>query len=208
MNPHGSAGTLFTNFASSLRIDAFAQPNNTQCNLIFKYDATYGSSCFSNASYWGWIPNSGQVLRFYNAQSLVSIEISATSNTTTIYGTLTNASDSRLKTDIVPVDYGKCQALFDGVDVMNYRRVDTETDQRRIGFIAQDIQANAAPEWDNLVKPFLFEQEDETRVERLGLDYARLSCVLWGALKVQQARIDDLTSRISALENNGKKTKK
>jgi hypothetical protein len=108
----------------------------------------------------------------------------------------------------VPVDYGKCQALFDAVDVKSYRRLDTETDQSRIGFIAQDIQANAAPEWQNLVRPFLFEQEDETRVDRLGVDYARLSCVLWGVLKVQQARIDDLTSRISALENKVKKNKR
>ena len=204
----GSGSSLESNFASMLRIDAFAQPNNTQCSLVFKYDGSYGSSCFSNSSYWGWIPNSGQVLRFYNAQSLVALEVSALSNTTTIHGTFVNSSDRRLKTDIAPADYEKCQALFDAVDVKSYRRIDTETDQSRIGFIAQDIQTNAAPEWQNLVRPFLFEQEDETRVERLGLDYARLSCVLWGVLKVQQSRIDDLTSRISALENKGKKTKK
>jgi hypothetical protein len=204
----GAGGTLDTQLASKLTLNAYAQPNNTQCNLIFKYDSTYGSSCFSNSSFWGWIPNSGQVLRFYNAQSLVSIEISATSNTTTVYGSLVNASDSRLKTDIAPVDYGKCQALFDAVDVKSYKRVDTETDQSRIGFIAQDIAAHAAPEWENLVRPFLFEQEDETRVERLGLDYARLSCVLWGVLKNQQKRIDELTNRVSVLENKVMKNKK
>jgi hypothetical protein len=108
----------------------------------------------------------------------------------------------------VPADYEKCQALFDAVDVKSYRRIDTETDQSRIGFIAQDIQTNAAPEWQNIVRPFLFEHEDKTREEMLGVDYARLTCVLWGVLKVQQTRIDDLTSRISALEKNVKKNKR
>ncbi len=204
----GTGSSLESNFASMVRLDAYAQANSSQCNLIFKYDSTYGSACFANGSYWGWIPNSGQVFRFYNAQSLVSIEISATSNTTTIHGTLVNSSDSRLKTDIVPADYAKCQSLFDAVDVKSYKRIDTETDQSRIGFIAQDIQAHAAPEWENLVRPFLFEQEDETRVERLGLDYARLSCVLWGVLKNQQKRIDELISRVVVLENRGKRTTK
>ena len=113
----GSAGTLESNFASMLRIDAFAQPNSSQANLVLKYDSTYGSACFSNASFWGWVPNSGQVLRFYNAQGLVAVEVSATSNVTTIHGTFVNSSDYRLKTEIVHADYAKCQALFDAVDV-------------------------------------------------------------------------------------------
>jgi len=38
--------------------------------------------------------------------------------------------------------------------------------------------------------------------EVLTLDYSRLVCVLWGVVKLQQAKIADLTSRLEALEAN------
>ncbi len=146
------------------------------------------------------MPNSGQVLRFYNAQSLVSIEISATSNVTTIHGTFVNSSDRRLKVGIEQADSAECQRVFDNVEVQTYRRNDTETSQHRLGFIAQDVQAALPTKWQNVVRPFMFEHEDKSREEMLGIDYARLTCVLWGVLKNQQSTISDLAARVAALE--------
>ena len=182
-----------------LRIDAYGQ-STTQCNLIFRYDATYGATSFANSSIWGWLPGAGQLLRFYNAQSTVALEISATSNTTTIHGTFVNSSDRRLKEGIEQADYVECQRVFDNVEVQTYKRNDTETSQHRLGFIAQDVQAALPTKWQNIVRPFLFEHEDKSREEMLGIDYARLTCVLWGVLKNQQATIVNLDARVAALE--------
>ena len=68
----GSGSTLETNIASKLTLDAHAQANSNQCNLILKFDATYGSACFANASYWGWIPNAS--IRSIDAKLLSRLE--------------------------------------------------------------------------------------------------------------------------------------
>ncbi len=150
-------------------------------------------------------------MRFYNGQSVVAVEVSATSNTTTIHGTFVNSSDRRLKEGIEQADYAECQRVFDSVEPKTYRRNDTETDQYRLGFVAQDVEANLPIKWQNIVRPFLFEHEDKTREDMLGVDYARLTCVLWGVVKNQQATIVDLatrcaelTARVTALERKKK----
>ena len=139
-------------------------------------------------------------MRFYNGQSVVAVEVSATSNTTTIHGTFVNSSDRRLKEGIEQADYAECQRVFDSVEAQTYRRNDTETSQHRLGLIAQDVQAALPAEWQNIVRPFMFEHEDKSREEMLGIDYARMTCVLWGVLKNQQATIVDMAARVAALE--------
>jgi hypothetical protein len=206
-----SGASLITTLASrELHVDAYTAAGSVaQSEMRWKYDTGLGSMMFANVVYWGWIPQSGQIFRMYNAQSAISLEVSATSNTTTIHGTFVNSSDERLKTDIQQADYTQCQQLFDNVEVKTYKRNDTETELTRLGFIAQDIQQHSSNEWENLVRSFLFEQEDKTQVERLGLDYSRLTCVLWGVCKNQQKQITDLTARVTALETQPvKKTKK
>ena len=84
----GSGVSLETIFASKLTLDASTHSNTSQCNLLMKFGSSQGSYCFSNANYWGWIPDAGQTLRFYSATGYTALEVSSTSATVTIPGTL------------------------------------------------------------------------------------------------------------------------
>jgi hypothetical protein len=107
-----------------------------------------------------------------------------------------STSDKRIKTDVQDASLEACQRIFDAVVPKVYERTDVPG-QRRVGFIAQHIQGAAPPEFANLwgTRPGADGQE------LLTIDYSRIaSCVLWGVVKLQQAQIADLTSRLEALE--------
>ena len=61
----------------------------------------------------------------------------------------------------------------------------------------------------NIVAPYMYKPSDEEEEEEyFGVDYARLaSVVLWGVVKNQQTQINDLTTRIAALEQQITKSK-
>ena len=55
-------------------------------------------------------------------------------------GAITRNSDKKLKTDSENLYYEACTSVFDKVAATAYRRLDYETDKRRCGFIAQDVE--------------------------------------------------------------------
>jgi len=73
------------------------------------------------------------------------------------------------------------------VDVKSYLRTDLQ--QRRVGFIAQDVQAAASGDWACLLGSTPSDDPEETL---LTLDYARLTTVLWGVVKELSARVAQL----------------
>ena len=91
---------------------------------------------------------------------------------------------------------------------VNYTLIDSDT--KHIGFVAQDIQADA-PSWLTervVVEP---DRDDETAkrlgaiqdgesVEMLALNYANMVALLTEAVKEQQTQIENLTKRIAELE--------
>jgi hypothetical protein len=105
-----------------------------------------------------------------------------------------SSSDQRIKNDVQDVSLEACQRIFDAVSPKVYER--TDMPGQRIGFIAQDVQSSAPPEFANLwgTRPSADGQE------LLTIDYSRLITIAWAQLKLQQARIDTLEARIQALE--------
>ena len=60
--------------------------------------------------------------------------------------------------------------------------------ERRVGFIADDVQAAIdGTGWSNIVSSKMKNNEDY-----LTLDYSRLVCVLWGHVKALTARVEAL----------------
>jgi hypothetical protein len=100
-----------------------------------------------------------------------------------------SSSDERIKTSIQDASLEACQQVFDAVQVKTYERTDLAG--KRIGFIAQDIEASSPEEFANLhgTRP----GGETADAPLLTIDYSRLVCVLWGVVKT-------LTSRIEALE--------
>jgi len=108
------------------------------------------------------------------------------------YDGIHEPSDESLKDDIKIVDHDECQLVFDAIDVKTYKRNDMNSDKKRIGFVAQDFDAIIPEEFQNIV--------GKTTNDKLSLDYARITCILWSVVKNQQGTITDMVNRIQQLE--------
>ena len=91
------------------------------------------------------------------------------------------SSDVAIKENVEDVDAGAAMAMLDAVTARTYQRTDIPGD--RIGFIAQEVQANAPTEWANLVS---------TQNGLLALDYSRFVPILWSICRNQEDRIKAL----------------
>jgi hypothetical protein len=98
-------------------------------------------------------------------------------------------SDKRVKENILPASLEVLQAVFDAVEVQTYTRCDG-VEGPRVGFISNDVKA-ALPEDGSLdmLTPFIGNG-------LIGVDYARMCTVLWGACKALTARVDALEKHI------------
>ena len=80
------------------------------------------------------------------------------------------------------------------MDVKTYSRNDLD-DQKRVGFIAQELQEACDGHWTHIVSssPDVDEEGVETGTSTLQVDYSRLVTVLWNVCK-------DLITRVATLE--------
>jgi hypothetical protein len=143
----------------------------------------------------------GNFVRFYcrNATgALVNVYNISGSKGLHCYGTITttagftSTSDQSVKEDVQDVDLGQ---VFDAVAVKSYTREDKPEMGRRVGFLSQDVAAACASSGlpDTFTAPM-----DDTGL--LGLDYGRLTTVLWSVCKRQQAALAALEARLRAIE--------
>ena len=105
-----------------------------------------------------------------------------------IRGSTVSISDESVKDEVQVVSPSKCMQILTSVDAKVYKRIDMDTAQQRIGFLAQDLQqamSDADLDVSNIVMqgPSL-----------LGLDYSRLVSLLWAVCKQQEERIQALES--------------
>jgi hypothetical protein len=106
---------------------------------------------------------------------------------------LTQTSDESIKTAYQDPTEDLLK-IFDGASVYSYERDDIPG--RRVGFKAQEIQANVPKEISNLV--FMSYERDQPL---LALDYSRIAAtVLWAQCKAQQTALQELTQRVASLE--------
>ena len=130
----------------------------------------------------------------------MALDIKANSKNVQCYGTFTSASDKRLKQDIRDADIDACQTVFDAIDAKVYKRKDIETTSDRIGFLADDFLANLPSEFQNIVSVNPNSPEDKEEA-MMGLDYGRITAILWGVCKNQQKQLAELTARVASLES-------
>jgi hypothetical protein len=156
----------------------------------------------SSAATFGLRPPPGATLTLLSPQNGVALTVASASPNMTYHGTLTSASDRRLKTEIEDVSTDDCQILFDAVTMKTYKRIDQKEENRpyRLGLIAQDVQS-ALPsdgKFANLIGSFEH-GEDDNQQEMLSVSYDRLTCVLWTVVKNQQKQIDELIAKVNIL---------
>ena len=122
---------------------------------------------------------------------------SLTALTTVTCVSLVQTSDESIKQNIVNCDLDVIQGVFDAVDVKQYERTDVQGN--RIGFIAQDLVKALPIEYDNIAQ-----MSYNTGNPLWGLDYARLTTVLWGVCKHLQSRVDALESKANPISKQNK----
>ena len=136
-----------------------------------------------NTSYFDM--NSGNI-SWRQGSSTRYIFYSTTANMT-IYGTLTQGSDIRIKENIVEI--GNCIDKVKSIRGVYYNRTDFNTEPTKIGVIAQEVEEQM---------PELIHNEPTTGIK--SVSYTELTAVLVNAIKEQQVIIDDLKLRIEKLE--------
>ena len=114
---------------------------------------------------------------------------SATINTNlAVYGLAISTSDVRIKTDIQPIDHDLCVQIVKSIEPKTYKKNSNQT--RECGLIAQHLLEKLDDNMPNLVQ----EIPDETLGNLYGIDYSRLTTVLWATCR-------DLIKRIEVLES-------
>jgi hypothetical protein len=110
-------------------------------------------------------------------------------------GTVTSASDSRLKDDQQVLPEDACLQVLNKVDAKSYKRNDRGMEPR-IGFIAQEMEAAVPAKWSNLVGKAKSTSYDQGSTDELKtLDYARLTAILWQVCKNLDKRVKELEKR-------------
>jgi len=183
------ASTIAINTASSERMRITSGGNvlvNTTSNIaagakIFAVGSGVGIAVgygTGSSEYRHLYMNSGDgTLYFFNDTNYASLNPS---------GAWTNASDARLKKNIVDIKYGLSDVLK--LQPRSYQMNSVAGDF--VGFIAQELQG---------VIPEVVSGDPE---KQLGVDYGSLVAVAFKAIQEQQALITALTARITALESN------
>ena len=123
--------------------------------------------------------------RLYRASGLSTISTPLDVTGIVTCTSVVQTSDRRVKENIVPANLEVLQAVFDAVEVHTYTRKDG-VEGPRVGFIANDVKA-VLPEDGSLdmLAPFIAN-------DLIGVDYARMCTVLWGAVKMLKQRVDAL----------------
>ena len=107
-------------------------------------------------------------------------------------GVWTDASDERLKKDIVDIPYG-----LDAVKSLKPRKYKMKAnDLEQVGFIAQEVK-DIIPEVAELTT---VEHSDKENQDQYGLSYGHLTAVLTKAIQEQQEQIEALQAEINTLK--------
>ena len=105
-----------------------------------------------------------------------------------------STSDARYKDDVQALDPAELLTIACALEPCKYVRSDlgelaATMQPRRIGFIAQSVQASLPPTWSNVVG-------QSGSDGSLSLDYGKLTPILCGAIKALAARIAALEEAI------------
>ena len=124
------------------------------------------------------------------------VNINSKSNITCV--DLVETSDKRLKDNILDVDED-CSEIVKKVNVKTYNLKSDDKKKNHIGFIAQEIKA---------ILPEKFEAVVNEDSEYMGINYGKMSAILWKCCQEQQSKIEHLESRLFELEDIVKDKKK
>ena len=163
----------------------------SQQNTAFLYLGSQGGAFGGNSS--NWLRASGTNFMLNAAGGNFLFEIGGSQKGYINSSGFNNGSDVALKENIEDIEYG-----INTVNQLRPRKFDRidapDADKAEVGFIAQEVES-IIPELISNSKP----EGAEGQITK-GMNYGALTSVLVKAIQEQQVIIDDLKSRIEALE--------
>ena len=139
-----------------------------------------------------------EYFRFNHANQRCDYFVNINSNSNITCVDLVETSDKRLKDNILDVDED-CSEIVKKVNVKTYNLKSDDKKKNHIGFIAQEIKA---------ILPEKFEAVVNEDSEYMGINYGKMSAILWKCCQEQQSKIEHLESRLFELEDIVKDKKK
>ena len=132
-----------------------------------------------------------EYFRFNHANQRCDYFVNINSNSNITCVDLVETSDKRLKDNILDVDED-CSEIVKKVNVKTYNLKSDDKKKNHIGFIAQEIKA---------ILPEKFEAVVNEDSEYMGINYGKMSAILWKCCQEQQSKIEHLESRLFELED-------
>ena len=139
-----------------------------------------------------------EYFRFNHANQRCDYFVNINSNSNITCVDLVETSDKRLKDNILDVDED-CSEIVKKVNVKTYNLKSDDKKKNHIGFTAQEIKA---------ILPEKFEAVVNEDSEYMGINYGKMSAILWKCCQEQQSKIEHLESRLFELEDIVKDKKK
>ena len=100
-------------------------------------------------------------------------------------------SDERKKENIEDVDEN-CTEIVKNIEVKTFNYKDDKKNKKNIGYIAQDVKKKVPTKFEAVVSDY---------GDYIGLDYGKMSAVLWKRCQEQQNKIEHLEARLFELED-------
>ena len=149
-----------------------------------------------------WAYNNNAYMYYDQSEGRFSFLVDVTSNNS-FSGTAFNVvSDERKKENIEDVGE-ECSEIVKSIEVktFNYKE---DKKKSNIGFVAQDVQKKIPTKFETVVNDY---------GDYMGLDYGKMSAILWKCCQEQQSKIEHLEASVYEMmedikELKGKKTTK
>ena len=111
---------------------------------------------------------------------------------------LIETSDKRLKDNIENVDED-CSEIVKKIEVKTYNMKNDDKKKSHIGFVAQDVKE---------ILPKKFEAVVNDDGERMGINYGKMSAILWKCCQELLTKVEHLESSVYELQEELKEYKK
>ena len=121
-------------------------------------------------------------------------------NKWTFWSGITVPSDMRLKDEVRDLPPEECLDVLRQVSAVSYRRNDLSESTRRIGFLAQNVEAALGPSIANTNVTDTIEREISpgTTQTLKTLSYDRMAVILWQCTRSLLDRVEALEARLAA----------
>jgi len=198
--------TAFHGGWSNVQYKVFSGLTTTFQTFTWSFSGLPGGALYVNFGYDLQVPvtqTAGTVLwknwRIYQSPATCTISAPLTAGPITSSGVIsavsfTSTSDRSIKKHVQDANLDTIARIFDAISVKQYER--TDVPGKRLGYIANDFAAALPEEYGNIVQ-----MTYSSGNPLLSMDYSRLSCILWGVCKNQQAELKALVARVEALES-------